>query len=44
MFSEHLFGGEAGLGPAIAVTVAVSYGGAIVALIAALYRFRPRNL
>jgi MFS family permease len=44
MFSEHVFGGEAGLGPAIAVTVAVSYGSAIVALIAALARFRPRNL
>jgi hypothetical protein len=44
MFSEHVFGGEAGLGPAIAVTVAVSYGSAIVALIAALSRLRPRNL
>jgi MFS family permease len=44
MFSEHVFGGEARLGPAIAVTVALSYGSAIVALIAALSRFRPRNL
>ena len=44
MFSEHVFGGEAGLGPAIAVTVAVSYGSAIVALIAALSVFRSRNL
>lgn len=44
MFSQQLFGGEAGLGPAIAVTVAVSYGSAIVALIAALSRFHPRNL
>jgi MFS family permease len=44
MFSEHVFGGEAGLGPAIAVTVAVSYASAIVALIAALSMFRPRNL
>ena len=44
MFSEHVFGGEAGLGPAIAVTAAVSYASAIVALIAALSIFRPRNL
>lgn len=44
MASEHLFGGEAGLGPAIAITVAVSYGTAIVALIAALAKFRPRDL
>ena len=35
MASEHLFGGESGLGPAIALTVAVSYGTAIAALIAA---------
>ena len=42
--SNHLFGGESGLGPAIAVTVAVFYGIAIVALIAALFRFRPRDL
>ena len=44
MASDHLFGGESGLGPAIAVTVAVFYGVAIVALIAALSRFRPRDL
>jgi len=44
MASDHLFGGESGLGPAIAVTVAVFYGVAIVALIAALARFRPRDL
>ena len=44
MFSEQLFGGESGLGPAIALTVALSYGTAIVALIASLSRFRPRNL
>ena len=44
MASDHLFGGESGLGPAIAVTVAVFYGIAIVALIAALSRFRPRDL
>jgi MFS family permease len=43
MSSKLLFGGEAGLGPAIAVTVAVSYGTAIVALIAALSKFRPRH-
>lgn len=34
LFSEHLFGGDSGLGPAIATTVALSYGTAIVALIA----------
>ena len=44
MFSEQLFGGESGLGPAIAMTVALSYGTAIVALIASLSRLRPRNL
>jgi MFS family permease len=44
MASDHLFGGESGLGPAIAVTVAVFYGAAIVTLIAALFRFRPREL
>ena len=44
MASDHLFGGESGLGPAIAVTVAVFYGAAIVALIAALSRFRARDL
>jgi hypothetical protein len=44
MASNHLFGGESGLGPAIAVTVAVFYCAAIVVLIAALSRFRPRDL
>ena len=44
MASDRIFGGEAGLGPAIAVTVAVSYGTAIVALIAALAKFRARDL
>jgi hypothetical protein len=44
MFSEQLFGGAAWLGPAIAITVALSYGTAIVALIASLSKFRPRNL
>jgi MFS family permease len=44
MFSEQLFGGDAGLGPAIATTVALSYGTAIVALIASLAKFRPRTL
>jgi MFS family permease len=44
MASDHLFGGESGLGPAIAVTVAVFYGSAVVVLIAALSRFRPRHL
>ena len=34
MASDRIFGAEAGLGPAIAVTVAISYGAAIVALIA----------
>jgi len=40
--SEHVFGSEAGLGPAISVTVAVAYGLAIVALLAALAKFRFR--
>jgi MFS family permease len=38
MASEHLFGGESGLGPAIAVTVAVFYGAAIIALLVARSR------
>ena len=42
--SERLFGGEAGLGPAIAVTVAVFYGTAIVALIAALSKLTSVKL
>ena len=39
---DYVFGSEAGLGPAIAVTVAASYGLAIVALLAALAKFRSR--
>jgi len=42
--SERLFGGEAGLGPALAVTVAVFYGTAIVALIAALSKLTSVKL
>ncbi|MBS0420836.1 MAG: MFS transporter [Proteobacteria bacterium] len=34
MASDRIFGAEAGLGPAIAMTVAIFYGAAIVALIA----------
>ena len=40
--SEHVFGSEAGLGPAISVTVAGAYGLAIVALLAALAKLRSR--
>jgi MFS family permease len=40
--SRYVFGSEAGLGPAISVTVAVAYGLAIVALLAALAKFRSR--
>jgi MFS family permease len=40
--SDYVFGSEAGLGPAISVTVAASYGLAIVALLAALAKFRSR--
>ena len=42
--SEHVFGSEAGLGPALAVTVAVAYGAAIVALLAALSKFRAGSI
>jgi MFS family permease len=42
--SDHVFGSEAGLGPAIAATVAVAYGAAIVALLAALSKFRAGNV
>jgi MFS family permease len=42
--SDHIFGAEAGLGPAIAVTVAVAYGTAIVALLAALSKSRARSV
>jgi MFS family permease len=34
--SDHVFGSSAGLGPAIAVTVAVAYGLAVIALLGAL--------
>ena len=44
MTSDRVFGAEAGLGPAIAVTVAISYGAAIIALIAALAKARTRDL
>jgi MFS family permease len=40
--SEHVFGSEAGLGPAISVVVAGAYGLAIVALMAALAKLRSR--
>jgi MFS family permease len=40
--SDHVFGSEAGLGPAISATVAVAYGLAIVALLAALAKLRSR--
>jgi MFS family permease len=40
--SDYVFGAEAGLGPAISVTVATAYGLAIVALLAALSKFRSR--
>ena len=40
--SEHVFGSEAGLGPAISVTVAGAYGLAIVALLAVLAKLRSR--
>jgi len=44
MASDRLFGAEAGLGPAIAVTVAISYGAALLALMAALAKFRAGGL
>lgn len=42
--SDHVFGSEAGLGPAISLTVAVAYGLAIVAVMAALSIFRARDV
>ena len=42
--SEHVFGSNAGLGPAITLTVAAGYAIAVVALIVALLRFRARIL
>ena len=41
--SAHVFGANAGLGPAITLTVAAGYGIAIVALLAALSLFRTRR-
>jgi MFS family permease len=41
--SDHVFGSEAGLGPALAVTVAVAYGIGIVALLRALSMSRARE-
>jgi hypothetical protein len=38
--SDHVFGSAAGLGPALAMTVAVAYGLAVVTLLAALSIFR----
>ncbi len=40
--SDHVFGSAAGLGPAIALTVAAGYGLAIIALVTALSMFRTR--
>jgi MFS family permease len=40
--SEHVFGSNAGLGPAITLTVAAGYGIAVAALLVALLRFRAR--
>jgi MFS family permease len=42
--SDHLFGSEAALGPAIAVTAAAAYGTAILTLLATLAKFRARSL
>jgi hypothetical protein len=41
--SDHVFGANAGLGPAITLTVAAGYGVAIIALLAALSIFRARS-
>ncbi len=41
--SAHVFGGSAGLGPAIALTVAAGYGIAAVALLATLLRVRAHT-
>ena len=42
--SDHLFGASAGLGPAITLTVAVSYGIAAATLLATLSIVRRRRL
>ena len=44
LLSDHVFGSEAGLGPAISVTVAAAYGLSIAALLATLSIFRSHNL
>jgi MFS family permease len=41
--SDHVFGADAGLGPALSATVAISYGLAIVSLLAAMSMFRARD-
>jgi hypothetical protein len=41
--SEHVFGSNAGLGPAITLTVAAGYSIAIAAVLVALLRFRART-
>jgi MFS family permease len=41
--SDHVFGSEAGLGPALSMTVASAYGLAVVTLLVALSLFRTRN-
>ena len=42
--SDHVFGANAGLGPAITLTVAAGYGTAIAALLAALSLFRTLRM
>jgi MFS family permease len=42
--SDHVFGSEAGLGPALSMTVALAYGLAVVTLLVALSLFRTRNV
>jgi MFS family permease len=42
--SDYIFGADAGLGPALAVTVAVAYGLAAVTLFVALSLFRTRDV
>jgi MFS family permease len=42
--SDHIFGSEAGLAPALSVTVAVSYGLAVVTLLVALSMLRTRDV
>lgn len=42
--SDHVFGSEAGLGPALSMTVALAYALAIVTLLVALSLFRTRSV